>query len=506
MIKDKLNNWIKESLGREDFVLAHPKLLEHGDYSVIVSDKSAKDDFEILKSKKPDFIDKVDFIPPRFINLRLSKAFFKESLKEIIEKEENFGGTEIFKEQKVMVEHTQPNPFKKFHIGHLMNNVIGEAVARTVLANGAEVKTCSYHGDIGLHVAKALWKGDYALGAKAYEEDPRAKSEIEDLNKKIYDKSDSEINAKYQEGRKKSLEEFEKIYQRLGSNFDYHFFESDTAEIGKKIVLDNAGRVFEESEGAVVFKGSYTRVFVSSQGLPTYEAKELGLAKVKREKYNFDQSITVTGNEQDAFFNVVEEAIGKVFPELKGKLSHLSHGMLRLPSGKMSSRTGEVITTEELIEEVKGRVRGDEQVAVGAIKYMILRQTIGNDIIFDFEKSVSTEGDSGVYLQYAHARANSVLQKSGVLTPSVNKMAQQLDILEIERLLYRFPEIVERAGQEYAPNYITTYLTELAASFNNFYAKEPIIGDSYRLAITSAFKIVMRNGLWILGIPAPERL
>ncbi|MFZ2484887.1 MAG: DALR anticodon-binding domain-containing protein, partial [Minisyncoccia bacterium] len=218
-------------------------------------------------------------------------------------------------------------------------------------------------------------------------------------------------------------------------------------------------------------------------------------------------SITVTANEQDAFFKVVEVAIGEVFLELKGKLTHLSHGMLRLPTGKMSSRTGDVITAEELIESVKEKVKGDEAVAVGAIKYMILRQAIGNDIIFDIEKSVSTEGDSGVYLQYAYARTNSLLEKA---EQKPDTKAPRENTHEVEKLLYRFPEIVERAGKEYAPNYITTYLTELASSFNNFYAHEQIIGDSpessYRLAITKAFNIVMRNGLTILGIPAPEKM
>jgi len=173
----------------------------------------------------------------------------------------------------------------------------------------------------------------------------------------------------------------------------------------------------------------------------------------------------------------------------------------------MSSRTGNVITAEQLIEEVKNKVKGDEKVAIGAIKYIILRQAIGNDIIFDIEKSVSTEGDSGVYLQYAYARTNSLLEKAD---QKIDINAPRENTHEVERLLYRFPEVVERAGREYTPHYITTYLTELAGSFNNFYAHEQIIDDSpespYRLAITKAFNIVMKNGLTILGIPTPERI
>ena len=255
-------------------------------------------------------------------------------------------------------------------------------------------------------------------------------------------------------------------------------------------------------------------VFVSNLGLPTYEAKELGLAKIKFDEYPYTRSIVVTGNEITDYFRVILTTLELIFPELAMKTKHLSHGMLRLPTGKMSSRTGDVITAEALIEEVKKKVKDDEAVAIGAIKYMILRQAIGNDIVFDIGKSVSTEGDSGVYLQYAYVRTSSLLGKAGEISKSdlIKKLSQTYlrETHEIERLLYRFPEVVERAGQEYAPHYITTYLTKLAGSFNNFYAHEQVIGDSpesgYRLAIVQAFNIVIKNGLTILGIPTPKRM
>ena len=534
--KDKIENLINEALDALDlkafknkpsgkiFSIEHPTRLDFGDYSTNLLLKmgpvgGSAQIVKYLNTHKPDWIEKVDE-KMLFVNFYLTKEFFKESLGEIIEKGEDFGKSEHAKGFKVMVEHTDPNPFKEFHIGHLMPNVIGSTVARICEWNGAEVKQANFQGDVGLHVAKAVWailKGEkgnpYVVGNKAFEEDETAKVEIVEINKKIYDKSDEEVNRVYEAGKKASLEYFEEIYKRLNTKFDYYFFESETAEIGKKIVEENIGKVFEKSEGAVVFKGSHTRVFINSQGLPTYEAKDLGNAKNKFDKYPYDLSVVVTGNEIREYFKVVLEAMSQVLPDLAKKTKHLPHGMLRLPTGKMSSRTGDVITAEELIEEVKGKVKEDEQVAVGAIKYMILRQAIGNDIIFDIEKSVSTEGDSGVYLQYAHARANSLLEKAHAqgLTLSADSQGQTLrETHEVEKLLYRFPEIVERAGKEYAPNYITTYLTELASAFNNFYAHEPVLEESpessYRLAIVEAFKIVMQNGLNILGIPAPERM
>lgn len=503
MIKAK----IEEVLGRP-VTLVHPKDIKNGDYTLIADVATAEEDFNKLQAAGLSEVERIEFVKPRFINFYLSKQFFAESLGEIAGKGGEFGKGEHAKGFKVMVEHTDPNPFKEFHIGHLMPNVIGSTIARICEWNGAEVKQANYQGDKGLHVAKAVWAdGDYAKGHKAYEENPEAKKEIEEINKKIYDESNAEINAKYEAGKKKSLEEFERIYKRLGTQFDFYFFESETAPIGKKIVEENIGKVFEESEGAVVFKGSHTRVFISSQGIPTYEAKDLGNAKLKYDKYPYDLSIVVTGNEIKDYFKVILEAMSQVSPDLAQKTKHLPHGMLRLPTGKMSSRTGNVITAESLIEEVKKLTKGDEQVAIAAIKYMILRQGIGQDIIFDFEKSVSTEGDSGVYLQYAHARANSILEKAGKKGDAKGERAATH---EIERLLYRFPEVVERAGAEYAPNYITTYLTELASSFNNFYAHEQVLDESpeslYRLAIVEAFKNVMKNGLTILGIPAPERM
>ena len=323
---------------------------------------------------------------------------------------------------------------------------------------------------------------------------------------------------------------------------DHHFYESETGEIGKKIVLENIPKIFTKSEGAVIFKGeefepkSHTRVFINSDCIPTYEAKEVGLTQLKREKYDYRQSITVTANEQDSFFDVVEVAIGEIFPELKGGLTHLSHGMLKLSEGKMSSRTGDVITAESLLAQVKEKVLekiedrkfSEEQkkkiskiVALGAIKYSILKQAIGGDIIFDFNKSISFEGDSGPYLQYTAVRANSVLEKSKLqvsrfqsvfkfLNPKI-KRPENFEITELEKYLYRFPEIVERAGKEYAPHYIVTYLTELASVFNGFYAHEQIIDSKnpaspYKIALPTAVSYVLTSGLNLLGIEVPERM
>ena len=207
---------------------------------------------------------------------------------------------DIKKGQKILVEFTDPNPFKLFHIGHLMSNAIGESISRFYEAMGAKVIRVTWQGDVGIHIAKAVWDlrriyrdsdmaiyrnlrvselGEaYARGARAYEENEDAKKEIEQVNKKIYDRSDAEINKIYDAGKRASLEYFENIYKKLGSKFDRYFFESELGSKGAEIVKQHP-EVFEQSEGAVVFRGEkyglHTRVFINSSGLPVYEAKNL---------------------------------------------------------------------------------------------------------------------------------------------------------------------------------------------------------------------------------------
>ena len=501
---------------------------------------------KITKTAPKGFFGKIEIVNG-FINFWLSDRVFYREIAEILKRKDKYGRNNSLKGERTIVEHTDPNPFKEIHIGHLMTNTIGEAVSRLIEWNGAKVRRACYQGDVGLHVAKAIWglkelrikkivsvsdlAKAYALGARAYETTDSARGEIGAMNKKIYERSDKEINRLYDAGRKLSLEYFETIYKKLGTKFDYYFFESESAGYGKKIVEAGLKKgIFEESGGAIVFRGEkyglHTRVFINSEGLPTYEAKELGLAEIKYKKYVYDKSIIITGNEVNDYFRVLLKAMAEVFPKLAVKTRHLSHGMMRLSSGKISSRTGEVITAESLIDKVEKlvaeKMKNDSlsakekaevkvRVAIAALKYSILKQAIGGNIFFDFKKSVSFEGDSGPYLQYAYVRAKSVLEKAKKegIEPSLKRLPEKIS--GIEPMLACFPEIVERAGREYAPQYISTYLVELARIFNSYYAKVQIVkaGDKnspYRVALTSAFSEVMKSGLQILGISAPEKM
>lgn len=538
----------------------YPEIISQGDLATniaMIHAKALKQNPKVLAEKivdefkkdMPAAVTDISAAGPGFINIKLRASVFTKGILLI---DETFGKNELEKGKKIMVEYTDPNPFKEFHIGHLMSNAIGESIARLAEFSGAEVKRANWQGDVGPHVAKALWGAmklgvtaesgsgpaqwgkAYAFGAQSYDADETAKAEIQEINKKIYSQNDPAINALYEKGRSESLASFENIYKRLGTKFDNYFFEGKEGRNGEAIVKEFQEKgIFEVSEGAVIFPGEkhglHTRVFLTSQGLPTYEAKELGLNLEKFRIYpDLAQSIIITANEQNAYFKVLLKVFSLINPPIAEKTRHISHGMMRLTTGKMGSRKGNVITAEDFISEAKSLVdekikdrdfdaeekeKLSEEVAIAAIKYQVLRQAIGGDIVYDPEKSVSFEGDSGPYLQYSCVRANTVLlrAKEEKIPEAVPVETHPQEASLLEKMLLRFPEVVVHAHTENAPHRVTTYLTELAAAFNSYYANNKIIDKEnplspYRVKLTQAFVIVMTNGLTLLGIKIPKRM
>lgn len=564
-IQQIVKNALKElNLPECNFAVDHPNDIDHGDYSAnvaMVLSKQVGENPKALAEKivavlsrfdLDSGIEKVEVAGPGFINFYLSREFFSESIKEIYSNTE-FGRNDLFSGKKIMIEYTQPNPFKPFHIGHLMSNSIGESIARIFAWSGAKVVHANYQGDVGPHVAKAMWallkngKGDeslstemqaeyigrcYSEGATVYEDDPSIKAEIDAINKKIYDKSDLEINALYDWGRKVTLDAFETLYKTLGTKFEYYFFESEMAPIGAKIVRENIGPVFDESDGAVVFHAEkhdpklHTRVFINSQGLPTYETKEIGLTITKFEKENPDLSIVTTAIEQGEYMKVVQKAISLIHPNYENRMKHITHGMMRFASGKMSSRKGNVVTGESLLrdsrdailEKLKDRDFSEDEkqviasfVGVASLKYSILKAAIGGDIVYDFDKSISFEGDSGPYLQYSYTRAKAVLQKAEKENTIASFENVPPEIFTLEKMLYKFPEVVLHSTEDFEPHYIATFLVEICREFNSFYAQNQIVNaedqySSYKIALTKSFASVVKNGLHLLGIQVPEKM
>ena len=499
-------------------------------------------------------IDRVEVVPPGFINIFLTEARLSSVISEVLKQGKGFGTSKIKKSEGIMVEFGDPNTHKAFHIGHLRNITIGESVARLLEAVGAEVIHSSYQGDVGMHIAKCVYAllrideisnqldkirksdgktkvdflgGAYAAGSGKFEENDTVKKEIGDINKKIYAK-DPEVYPLYQESRQWSLDYFEGIYQRVGTVYKRNYFESEVYETGKRNVLAGLKKgIFQESEGAIIFPGEkfglHNRVFITGEGNPTYEGKDMGLGPLQYHdltKWTKRPTliIRVVGPEQAGYFQVVFEAQSQLFSELRDKFYHLIAGWVKLKHGKMSSRSGNVVLGEWLLDEAKKSIytildksvsplkvqpykvldkeKIAEAAAVAAVKYAMLKVGVVSEIAFDIETSVSFDGDSGPYLQYTYARARSVLRRAGSISASAHQRISastsdnnapthrrtdaSLNPEEraLARLINYFPEIVAQAASQLAPNVLCTYLFRLAQAFNLFYAKHAILGEA----------------------------
>jgi len=564
-IKDALNEKM-ETLQRDggwknislpDFDIERPKSYSHGDYTVNLGFVLAKSlgkspadiNVQIVQDLVIDGVESVDIVGG-YINFHIAVDHRLDILRNVMQLEGSYGRSDLYTGQKIMVEYTDPNPFKVFHIGHLMPNVIGESIAGLLEFSGADVVRANYQGDIGRHVAMALWgmqqnikmmplESDslkekvaylgtcYAEGSRAFEDNDVAKKRIIEINKAIYERSDDVLNDLYTRGRAWSLEKFEEIYKLLGTTFDEYFFESETWKRGKLLVEQNTPDIFQISDGAVIFDGErydlHKRVFVNSAGLTTYEAKDLGLIFEKRARHDCDRYIMVTAIEQGPYFQVVFKAIEEVESVFVGKLENVAHGLLQLKTGKMSSRTGNVISGEDLLYEARTiaakktnenrDIAVDEnltdQIAVAGIKFSVLKQAVEKNSIYNHEEALSFEGDSGPYIQYTHVRTVSVLHKSASLSVDGVYVYEE-DMRELLYFLDTFPEVIERATRERSPHYVANFLIELSRSYNSYYAHTKIITDDdvsqSRVALTQAVGIVLKNGLHVLGIAAPEKM
>lgn len=556
---NKLEQGIKKALQElgmpeVDFSLDHPKELTHGDYmtnvALIAGKQSGSNPVEIagtlvekLLEQNIEGVEKIEVAGPGFINFTLKREVFVNGLVDAQDKE--WGNTEVYKGKKILVEHSSPNLFKPFHIGHLMNNTIGEALYRLAKSSGASATPISFPSDISLGVAKAIfvileklendgaYKWDdivvlgssYVEGTKRYDEDESIHSRVKEIADNLYSLKDSPELQLFKQAKHFNISYFEQVVASLGSHFDSYIYESEAGAEGKNLVLENTPAIFTESEGAIVYtpaeeKKLHTAVFINSQGNPTYEAKDIGLLDLKFKKYNPDISITVTDNQQTSHFQVVIDAAGKIDPAWEVNSVHRSHGRMSFKGQKMSSRLGDVPLVEDILSTIKEEVKeknpdisdnASEMIGIAAIKFVILKAKAGMNIDFDPETSLSFEGDSGPYVQYTTVRAGSLLEKGANLgiTPSIENPAQGTETLE--RLIARFPEVATRAQQEWAPHYMVTYVLELAQAFNSWYGQGKIIDEdtsatAYRLSVVSAARQTLVNGLWVLGIEVPEKM
>ncbi len=569
-MQEQLKNSIRNALatlGIEagTIVLERPADILHGEYSTSAALAHAKAAqlapralaekivAELEKNPVAD-VEKIEIAGPGFINFRLSKKHFADTVAEIAAQPETWGRNALHAGKKILVEHSSPNLFKPFHIGHVMNNAIGEAITRLARFSGADVTEVSYPSDISLGIGKAVWVilreggaekvasfgseletlaylGDcYVRGTKAYEDDPEAAKEIRAITAQLYEhETASDAWKTYETARDINLSYFKKITARLGSQFDAFIFESEAGTEGAKIIRANTPAVFKESEGASIYEGEqdglHTRVFINKDGYPTYEAKDVGLMSLKFARYSPDISIFITDHEQQEYFKVVAAAAGKVNPVWKEKTVHRTHGRMSFKGQKMSSRLGGVPLAQTLVDTLFEEVaeRSDrldtaadrasvDAIGIAALKFAILRVMAGKNINFDPDTSLSFEGDSGPYLQYTAVRAKSVLEKAKAegIVPAV-ALPDGWETTIVEKLLAQFPDAVAHATEEWAPHHAVGHLLDLAQAFNSWYGNTKIAdaadpASPYKLGITEAFLTTMKNGLWLLGIQMPEKM
>lgn len=471
---------------------------------------------------------------PGFLNLRLSDLALVAELHDTpLKTREN---------QTVVIETNNPNPFKAMHIGHAFNAILGDTVANLLGESGANVYRVSYHGDVGLHVGKSMYSllryvdGDieklmaipeqerntfmskmYAEGSKAYKEDEAAKTEIDDLAQQSFEPKSGIYIQIYDICKEWSFAGIDGIVARLGNQpTERRFLESEADMRGVEIVKKNVPKVFQESNGALVFEGSkygaFDNAFVASNGRGLYAARDLGLMQLKNEQYHPQKSYIVTAEEQRDYFKGVIAAAELCMPDLKDVTVNISTGTVKLATGKMSSRDGDVIEISWLFDQFKQAIRdrGSEptdDIAAGAMRYQFLKVKIGSDVVFDINEAVSLQGNTGSYLQYAHARARSILGKAERMPGDLAELNASERALV--RKLTEYADTVELATRELLPHHIATYLYELAQEFNRFYEKNQVIGDERepaRLAIVTAYADTLKAGLAILGIAAPEHM
>ncbi len=524
---------------------------QFGDYSTNIAlqlgNDLEKDSRDIAKQiadkilKDNEEIERTEVAGPGFINIWLTD---KTLIKQL-----HTTPKQLLHGQTVVAEYSDPNPFKILHAGHLYTSVVGDAIANLLESIGAKVFRVNFGGDVGLHVGKTMWAilkeldGEnpkklneiakeqraewltqrYIEGTKAYEENEEAKAKIAELNKLVYqlhndNEHESSFAQIYWTTRQWSYDYFNEFYARIGSHFDKYYPESETAPMGleKAKELLNKG-ILQESEGAVVFKGEdhglHTRVFINSQGLPTYEAKDLGLTLAKARDYHPDKSVIITANDIVEYMKVVLKVIEQFDPGHAAGTTHLTHGMVKLIGGqKMSSRHGNILRATDVLDAVFAANRElnkheDESTSLSAVKYAFLKNRLGGDIIYDPNESVALEGNSGPYLQYAHARARSVLAKLDVVDEPVESFEPSERSLLSK--IVEFSEVVEDSATEYAPHSICTYLYKLSQIFNRFYEHNRVVGDprqNVRAQLVQAYADTLKKGLALLNIDAPDSM
>lgn len=530
-----------------------PKRIDLGDYAFpcfVLSKQIKKNPNEIALDLKKQIKNK-NFSEIRviggYLNFFINKTDFAQRIIEkILKEKKKYGFSKLHKNKNIMIEFSQPNTHKAFHIGHIRGTSLGESLSRIHEFLGDNVIRANFSGDTGMHIAKWIWcykkyhkeeklrenekwiASIYVDAVKRLTKNKKLQEEVNEINRILDNKSNNSIIDLWKKTRQLSINSWKKIYEELNTHFNVHYFESEMEKPAKQIVIKLVkNKIAKISEGATIVDlkkyGLDIWVLLRSDGTVLYSAKDLALALKKFKQYpNLDYSLSIIGNEQDFHFKQLEKTLELMKFKYFSRYNHLTFGMVRLPSGKMSSRTGKNILYSDFMKEVKNfaQKRIKQKVdkisqkelekranvlSIAAIKYSMLKQGPNKDIIFKKEDALSFEGNTGPYLLYTYARSNSILKK--IKKTSLKFKIKNFEKIEIKLLkkMQNFPEIVLKSYNSLNPSLIANYSYELSKTFNEFYHACPVIGsenENFRIFLVKCFKQVLGNSLELLGIEA----
>lgn len=561
-IKQKIASNIKEIIDHDininDF--SYPPNTEMGDLSLpcfSLAKEAGKNPAEIANElvEKLSSNDNLDFISSitaqgPYLNFKLkAKKLGGDVIGEITNKKEKFGQNDSGKRTRVMIEYSNANTHKEFHIGHLRNLAFGDSIYRILDANGYKAIPVSYINDFGIHVAKTLWayleyfkeadlpenKGEflgqvYVRATNEAKDNKTAKGLIEVMMKKIESRQGEEYEL-WQKTREWTIEQFADIYKELNIKFEHTYYESEFIDQGRESVKGLLEKgILKESEGAVIADLEEYKlgvlVVLRSDGTATYPVADIPLAEAKFQDYDLDTSIYVVDNRQQLYFKQLFKIL-----ELMGykqKKVHLEYDFVKLPDGMMSSRSGNTVTYEELKQDLVKAAKKEifarhqdwdqskaESVAwelsQGAMKFEMLKVGADQIITFDKEQALSFSGFTAAYIQYTCARINSIIRKAGDTGKESDYDYQADKEKELLIKLAKYEEAVLSAGNNYGPSVIAKYLFELAQIFNDYYHSVPILKADKnelkgRVALIVSVNQVIKNGLFLLGINIVEEM
>ena len=493
-----------------------------------------------------------------YLNLTFSSSSFSRQVIETVQGEGSLFGKGQPSGKRIMVEYSQPNTHKAFHVGHLRNVVLGSAVCNILEWAGNDVIRANYIGDIGLHVIKWLWcylkyhNGEqppvdrvrwigeiYVEASRHYEEDPAVEPEVRSLFA-LWDRRDPDIVALWEKPRQWSLEAFDQIYSLLGVRFDRLYFESEVEHSGKEIVntLIKKGLATDDRpEGSVYipldnFTGTKDKyrvlVILRSDGTSLYATKDIPLAIQKFEEYDLDRSIYIVDVRQSLYLQQIFKTLELLGYSWANQCYHLAYEIVTLPGNvTIASREGAVVLLEDLVREATSRaleivqaknpeISSEQQqtvahaVALGAIRYSMLSRDSSKVVTFDWDAALDFNGQAAPYIQYAAVRASSILRKAGEL-PEDWQVPAELQPVEITLidLISRVPQEIQKAARDIKPLHLSTHVYELARAFNDFYNQCPVLQAEsavrdFRLQLVAASRQAIRNLLTILGIETPD--